>query len=597
MEVTRIFDILDKIRINFPNKSDVLAAKENQQWVKYSIEQYISNADAFSFGLLRRGFLMGDKIGTVSNNRPEWNFVDMGMSQIGVIHVPIYPTISDDDFLYILTHSQVRMLIVASTSLYSRLLPLLSKLPQKCEIFTFDKISNANHWTEIIKTDDHADEISLRKEIEHRKSLIKPNDMTTLIYTSGTTGLSKGVMLSHENFLYQSRQFAKFIQVDHRHKALSFLPLCHVLERICCYSFQYLGISIYYAENTARLAENMKEIGPHVIVTVPRLLEKVYDKIIAKGSDLPKISRTIFNWAVKLGLDFDLEGTSFWYKVKLFFADLLIYRKWRAALGGNLMLVICGGAALQPRLAKSFWAAKIPVQEGYGLTETAPVITFNHLRKPDIRLGTVGPLLGEEQKLKIAEDGEILFKGPNLMLGYYNDEERTNEAIDKDGFFHTGDIGVFEENKFLRITDRKKEIFKLSTGKYIAPQPIENVFKESSFIEQMMVIGENEKFAAALISPAFEYLHDWCHQKKIRFRENEDLVEIPEVLEKYRQEIKRFNQRIGKSEQIITFRLVCEQWTPDSGELSPTLKLKRKYISQKYQHLIDEIYKNSKDDD
>ncbi len=589
MQATRIFDILENYKSKYPNKKDALSAKVNGQWVNYSSKDYIETANYVSYGLLSMGFKPQDKIATVSNNRPEWNFMDMGMLQIGVVHVPIYPTISETEYEHILKHSEAKMIIVSSVELYEKIKPVINKLGG-IEIYSFDKIAGVKHWSEITEMGKSAEGPELRGKVKLIKDDIKKEDLATIIYTSGTTGLPKGVMLSHWNFMYQVHRIDDFLNVDSSHKALSFLPLCHVLERIGGYVWQYRGLGIYYAESIEKISENIKEIKPQAFITVPRLLERIYDKIIGIGKDLEGAKKNLFFWAVDLGLQYKDHGNSFVYLAKLKVANALIFKKWREALGGNVRLIIAGGAALQPRLARVFTAAGIPVHEGYGLTETAPVIAVNRFKYPELMFGTVGPKLGDEQEIKIAEDGEILFKGPNLMLGYYKDEEKTREAIDADGWFHTGDIGEMVGNN-LKITDRKKEIFKLSTGKYVAPQVVENIFKESLFIEQLMVIGANEKYTAALISPHFEFLHDWCHKKKIKFRDNKDLIENPQVIARYQEEVDFYNKRLGKTEQIKKFELVCEEWTPDNGELSPTLKLKRRFVKEKYKHKIERIYK------
>ena len=426
-------------------------------------------------------------------------------------------------------------------------------------------------------------------ELEEIKNSIKPEDLVTIIYTSGTTGDSKGVMLNHINLISNVIETSKAHHLGYGHKAISFLPLCHVLERMLNYHYQYKGISVYYVENMGTVGEVVKEVKPHIFATVPRLLEKIYDNIISKGKSLPWIKKKIFFWAVKLGLKFRLKGNSGFYKFRLKIARKLIFSKWREALGNDMVVIVSGGAALQSRLERIFWAAGIPVIQGYGLTETSPVISVNPLRIDEIKFETVGPVL-QDVKVKIAEDGEILAKGPNLMMGYYKAPELTAEVIDDEGYFHTGDIGIMEDNKYLRITDRKKEIFKLSAGKYIAPQPIENRLKESFFIEQAMVIGENEKFASALISPNFAYLHDWCSLHKIQFRDNAELIEIPEVIERFSREIREISNTLGEHEQIKRFRLVTEEWSPQSGELSPTLKLKRNLLAMHYKDVIADIY-------
>lgn len=592
MEVKRIFDLLENYQKNYPHKHDVVACKTKNGWKRYSVDDYVEEANAFSYGLLSMHFEKGQKIATVSNNRPEWNFADMGMAQLGVIHVPIYPTISEEDYLHILTHSEARIMIISSAELYKKIAPLKEKIPNLEEIYTFDKIEGVPHWSEISEKGRAAEDVILRGKLKLRKDEISEHDMASIIYTSGTTGLPKGVMLSHWNFIYQAHKLKileSFLMPSHR--ALSFLPLCHVLERMGSYFYQFLGVSIYYAESIDKISDNLKEVKPHIMITVPRLLERIYDKIISMGKDLDGVKRNLFFWAVNLGLEYETSGKGLFYKTQLALANKLIFSKWREALGGNILTIISGGAALQPRLARTFWAAQIPIQEGYGLTETAPVIAANHCDKKGLKFGTVGPLLDpENQQVKIADDGEILFKGPNLMQGYYKNPERTSETIDKDGWFHTGDIGKIEDGRFLKITDRKKEMFKLSTGKYVAPQVVENVFKESLFIEQLMVVGANEKYTAALISPNFEYLHDWCAIHDVHFRDNQELVENAQVVARYQQEVDKYNERLGKTEKIKRFKLVCEEWTPDNGELSPTLKLKRRFVREKYKTKFNALY-------
>ncbi len=590
MDETRLFDLLNRFEKIFPDKKDVFGAKVEGKWCTYSTADYVRMSNLISIGLHLKGFEKGQKIATISNNRPEWNFIDLGMMQLGVVHVPIYPTISKEEYKHILKHSDVRLLIVSDLELFEKLKPIAETIPSIENIYTFNKIDGVSNWSEIVELGKSVDYQEYCLKIENLKSNISPNDLATIIYTSGTTGLPKGVMLSHWNFMYQVQQMKTFIPIDSKHKVLSFLPLCHVLERIGGYTFQYMGISIYYAESIEKVADNIKEIQPDGFITVPRLLERVYDKIIAKGRELSPVKKKLFFWAVNLGLKYNETGNGFYYKIKLKIADFLIFKKWREALGGNLKIIISGGAALQARLARIFWAAGIKVQEGYGLTETAPVICVNRDKYPGLRIGTVGSRIGEEQEIKIASDGEILFRGPNLMLGYYKDDERTKEVMDEEGWFHTGDIGEIIEGQYLKITDRKKEIFKLSTGKYVAPQPIENLFKESLFIEQIMIVGENQKYTAALISPNFEFLHQWCFSKKIHYRDNKELVDIPQVVERYQNEIDKYNQKLGRTEQIKVFRLVCEDWTPSTGELSPTLKLHRKFIEKKFEHRMKQIF-------
>lgn len=589
MEITRTFDIIDLNVSKYP-REDMYAGKQDKEWIKYSTDEVRKNIDWFSCGLLSMGYGKGDKIATISGNKPEWNIADHGLAQAGIIHIPVYPTIGTEEYEFILTHSDVKAIIVGNRSIYSKVNPVAAKLPGLKEIFSFDPIEGVKSFSEIIEAGKRAGS-GIREELEKIREGIKPEDLVTIIYTSGTTGNSKGVMLSHRNLVSNAITTSAAHHLGYGHRAVSFLPLCHVYERMVNYHFQYKGISIYYVENMGTVSEVVKEVKPHIFNTVPRLLEKIYDNIISKGRNLSPVKRAIFFWAVRLGLKFRLKGNSAFYRFRLNIARKLIFSKWQEALGGELQVMVSGGAALQSRLEKIFWAAGLPVIQGYGLTETSPVIAVNPLRVDEIGFGTVGPVI-EGVEAKIADDGEILCRGINVMMGYYKAPELTAEVIDSEGWFHTGDIGVFEEGKFLKITDRKKEMFKLSAGKYIAPQVIENKLKESFFIEQAMVIGENEKFASALISPNFGFLHDWCSRHKIQFRDNNELIELPEVLEQYGREVKEVNKVLGEHEQIKRFRLVTEEWTPQSGELSPTLKLKRNLISEHYRDLIAEIYFN-----
>jgi len=588
MEVTRIFDLLERYKELY-HKEDVLACKENGKWIKYSYQDYIDYSNYFAYGLLSMGFKRGDKIATVTNNRPEWNFADMGMMQTGVVHVPIYPTISLNEYEHILIHSDVQAIIISDKQLYGKLKELIASIKRIKKIFTFNEVEGVENWKKFIEAG-KLNEEKFRDELKQIKKDIDPNEVATLIYTSGTTGSSKGVMLSHRNIVSNFIATAKIQPLDHNHKVLSFLPLCHIYERMVNYKFQYKGISIYYAESFGTIASNLKEIKADGFNTVPRLLERVFDKIVAKGKDLQGAKKRIFFWALNLGLRYELNGANgVFYEAQRKIADKLVFSKWREALGGQVKIIVSGGSALQPRLARVFWAAGMRVIEGYGLTETSPVIAVNHAKWPNIKFGTVGPLL-ENIEVKFADDGEILARGPNLMLGYYKDLDYTKQVVDKDGWFHTGDVGKLVDEKFLKITDRKKEIFKLSSGKYVAPQMIENNFKESIFIEQIMVVGENEKFASALISPNLDYLHSWAALHKIHFRENKELVSTKEVMDRYQKEVDVINKNLGEHEKIKRFRIVCEEWSPQSGELSPTLKLKRAIIYKKYDHILREIY-------
>ncbi|PLW95717.1 MAG: long-chain fatty acid--CoA ligase [Marinilabiliales bacterium] len=592
-KITRTFDVLTNAEEHF-NYDVALSVKRNGKWENFSTAEYRKHVDNFSLGLLAMGFKKGDKIASVTNNRPEWNFIDFGMSQIGCVHVGIYPTISETEYLHILSHSDSKIIIVSDAELYEKIKPVFDKTDNLKDIYTIDEVKGANNWKEICELG-VSKEKELRPLLEKRRDDVQPDDLLTLIYTSGTTGLSKGVMLTHNNVvsnLLMAFQFCDYLKPGDR--ALSFLPLSHVLERVGNYLWQAKGLVIYYAERLDTIGDNMKEIKVNTFITVPRVFEKVYDKIINKGRELPAVKKMIFFWAVKVGdkYDPDPKKRSFLYNWKLSIANKLIFSKWREALGGELKGVISGGAALQPRLARIFWAAQIIVQEGYGLTETSPIISANNYYFPWIKFGSVG-VVPKEVDVKIAEDGEILAKGENLMKGYYKNPELTKEVIDEDGWFHTGDIGELDENRMLTITDRKKEIFKLSGGKYVAPQQIENKFKESQFIDQIMVIGENEKFTAAIIVPDFVFLHNWCFLHKVKFVDNTDLVKHPKILARYQEEVDKYNESLGQVSKIKVFKLVSESWTPESGDLSPTQKLKRKVIMSKYKNLIDKIYEKN----
>ncbi|VAW28707.1 Long-chain-fatty-acid--CoA ligase [hydrothermal vent metagenome] len=593
-EIKRIFDLLTYSEENF-SMDVALAVKRQGKWETFSTSDYRKNTNAVSLGLLAMGFEKGDKVATVSNNRPEWNFMDFGMTQIGCVHVSIYPTISDKEYHHVLSHSDSRILVVAGKELFDKLHHFVDEIDTLEAIYTFDEVKGATNWREI-KEQAKGKESSLRPLLEKRRDDVKPEDLLTLIYTSGTTGLSKGVMLSHKNVVSNVLMTQKLVTaLQPGDRALSFLPLCHVLERTGSYVWQSLGISIYYAEKIETVVENMNEIKANAFITVPRIFEKIYDKIIMKGRELKGVKKSIFFWAVKVGDQYDPDPAkrSAAYNLKLSLARKLVLSKWRDALGGSLKSVISGGAALQPRLSRIFWAAGIPVQEGYGLTETSPVVAGNMSYFPNIRFGWVG-VVPDDIEVKIAGDGEILVRGDNVMVGYYKDPEKTREVLDADGWLHTGDIGELDKDRFLRITDRKKEIFKLSGGKYVAPQMVENTLKESMFIEQLMVIGENQKFTAALIVPDFDYLHAWCHLHNITYRDNKDLVRKRKVVDRYQEEVDKHNQRLGHVQQIKVFRLVCDSWSAETDELSPTLKLKRRVIKKKYESLIKEIYETEK---
>ncbi|HKR03646.1 MAG TPA: long-chain fatty acid--CoA ligase [Bacteroidia bacterium] len=586
MQVTRIFDLLSNQLEKFP-KPDALACKANGQWVKYSTQEFKEYADNFSYGLLASGLNKGDKIAIIANNRPEWNFADLGALQAGIIDAPVYPTISETDLKYILNHAEVKMVFVSTAELYNKVLSIAKEIPAIKEVYTFNDVAHAKSWKEIIelgkKNPDPA-------TLEAIKSSIHPDDVATLIYTSGTTGVPKGVMLSHNNILKNCEATETLCPFDRSWRALSFLPLNHVYERMLSYLYMYYGISVYYAESMETIADNLKEVKPQIFVTVPRLLEKVYDKIVAKGSELKGIKKSLFFWALHLGLRYELNGANgWWYEQQLKIANKIIFSKWREALGNNVCAIASGGAALQPRLARVFWSAKIPVLEGYGLTETSPVIAVNNFQPGCVKFGTVGTVLSNVQ-VKFAEDGEILCKGPNVMLGYYKEPVLTAEVLDPDGWFHTGDIGVFTDEKFLKITDRKKEIFKTSGGKYIAPQMIENKLKESPFIEQAMIIGENQKFAAALIVPAFAYIKDWSAKKGITLNSNVEITTSKEVRDRMKEEIEIINKTLGHFESIKKFELLSREFSIEQGEMTPKLSLKRRMILENNKDAVKKIY-------
>ena len=595
MQITRTFDLLHKGGDVYGTRP-VLAYKHNGSWKTFTLAEYAENATLLSYAFFEMGLERGDKVATISNNRPEWNFVDMGLSQAGMVHVPIYPTISQDEYRHILRHSDAKIVFVSDKMLYEKLQPIVNEIDSIKNMYVFST-TNTNgypNWNELRELgmsvgNKYADKL---KQIS---ASITPDELVSIIYTSGTTGLSKGVMLTHSNFMSNVTVCLRRYPLLAGDIALSFLPLCHVFERMVNYYYQSKGITIYYAESMATIGDNIKELKPHIFVAVPRVIEKVYDKIIAKGKDLTGIKKQLFFWAVNLGYRYKENNLGRpLYNLQLKIARKLIFSKWNEALGGQLKLVISGGAALQPRLARVFWAAGIPLYEGYGLTETSPVIASNHTAEPNaLMFGSVGTVL-ENINVKIADDGEILMKGPSLMKGYYKDTEQTTQVIDAEGWFHTGDIGHLEKDRFLVITDRKKEIFKMSSGKYVAPQVIENKMKESFFIEQCMIVGENEKFVSALVSPNFSFLHDWCARHKIHFENNKELIEIPQVIARYQKEINAINAQIGGYEQIKRFRLVAEQWSSQTGELSPTLKLKRKVIYERYESVLMEIYGHAK---
>lgn len=587
MEVTRIFDLLPYHEATFKPKEDVVASKENGDWAKYSIKQYREIVDNISYGFLALGVQPGDKIAQISSNRAEWNFVDMAILQVGAIHVPIYPTISESDYKYILSHAEVTYVFISGHDLLRKIDHILPEMTNIKGVFTYKDHHEHKHLNELI---DLGKQNADQPQLEARKAAIKPEDLATIIYTSGTTGNPKGVMLTHHNIISNFKVCAYIPPFGEEAKAVSYLPLCHVYERMLNYLYHYLGFSIYYAENLGTITDNMKDVKPDIISTVPRLLEKIYDKLFATGHKLTGVKRWIFFWALHLSLRYELKGANGWfYELKRKFYDKLVYSKWRAALGGKYLLMVSGGAALQPRLARMFTCAGINVLEGYGLTETSPVIAVNDLTENGRKFGTVGKVLKGVQ-VKIGDDGEILCKGPNVMVGYFKEPEMTHDAIDADGWFHTGDLGQIEPEGHLKITGRKKEIFKTSFGKYISPQLIEDKLKESLFIDQIIVLGENQKFAGALIVPDFTFLKSYCGVKEIPFTTNAEIILLPRIRKRFKVEVDKYNATLGETEKIKSWDLLDLEWTPESGELTPTLKLRRNFISKKYEPVISKLF-------
>ncbi|MBL7905829.1 MAG: long-chain fatty acid--CoA ligase [Bacteroidales bacterium] len=592
-EITRLFDLLPHYEKSFRPKPDVLSGKENGEWIKYSISQYRETVDFVSYALLAVGVVKGDKIATIMPSRPEWNFIDMGIMQTGAIHVPIYPTLSESDYGYILKHAEVKFLFISGKEIFRKVEPILGDVPALQGVFAVKETPGTKSFAEFVESGRSRVD---RPLLESAMQVVKSEDLATLIYTSGTTGNPKGVMLSHSNIISNFRDVAHIPPVGEQGRALSYLPLCHVYERMLNYLYQYLGISVYYAESMATIGDNMREVKPDILTTVPRLLEKIYDRIMGTGRKLKGMKKFIFFRAINLGLKYEVDGGNNWYyNLRLKIYSRLVFSKWREAVGGNMKVIVSGGAALQPRLARIFWAAGIPVLEGYGLTETSPVISVNDFTENGVCIGTVGrPLKNVE--VAIADDGEILCKGPGVMMGYYKEPQLTSEAIDTEGWFHTGDIGKIEPRGHLRITGRKKEIFKTSLGKYISPELIENKFKESSFIDTLMVIGENQKFAAALVVPDFPHLKSWCAIKGIEYTTDSEMIALPRIKKRFQKEIEKYNTFFGATEHIKRIELIDHEWTVDTGELTASLKLRRRFINEKYENEIKNIF-GLKDDE
>ena len=587
IELKRLFDLPYYQLENHPLERS-FSSKVNGKWVGVSTKELIDQANEVSRGLLSMGIKPGDKVGMISNNRFEWHIMDIGILQIGAINVPIYPTIGASDYEYIFNHSGVKIVVLSGGDILEKVNSIKGNTPELKEVFTFDSIKGENHWSEIKNKSKNMDQSEVTKIMD----AVKETDMASIIYTSGTTGKPKGVMLSHINIMSNVDGAGIRFPASYKHKAVSFLPICHIYERTLTYVYMKEGTSCFFAESMETIGENIKEIQPEVFSAVPRLLEKVYDKIIAKGAELTGVKKMLFFWAVSLGEQWEPNGDNGgFYEWKLGIANKLIFSKWREALGGNVIAIASGSAALQPRLARVFNAAQIPIFEGYGLTETSPVISVNELDNEGLMIGTVGRVI-KDVTLKFGDDGEILCKGPNVMMGYYKDPEKTAEVLTEDGWFHTGDIGILTgKNKdFLKITDRKKEMFKTSGGKYIAPQVIENMLKESRFIEQAMVIGENRKHPAVLIVPAFEFVTEWCRRHDVNCKSIEDVASCSEVKDRIWKDIEKITRNLGKWEIPKKMEICTDMWSIENDELTPTLKLKRKVILEKHQVEIKRIY-------
>ncbi len=591
IKITRLFDFPYHQLENY-NKPDALVTKQDGVWVKTSTQEYIDKANAVSRALLRMGIQKNDKIAIISsNNRTEWHIMDTGILQTGAQNVPVYPTITEEDYEYILNHSEAMYVFVSDIEVFNKVNNIKANVPSLKEIYSFNKIEGCKNWNEVLQL---GEDTSNQDVVEDRKNNVQPEDLATIIYTSGTTGRPKGVMLSHKNIVSNVLDSADRIPFDPGvSRALSFLPICHIYERMVTYIYQFYGCSIYFGESIEKISDNIKEVRPSVMTGVPRLIEKVYEKIIAKGTELTGIKKKLFFWAVGVGLKYEPYGVNgFWYELQLKLARKLIFSKWKEGLGGKLDLIVNGSAALQPRLARVFAAAEIYIMEGYGLSETSPVISVNDFRNKGFKIGTAGKIINNVE-VKIAEDGEILCKGPNVMMGYYKDPEKTAEVI-IDGYFHTGDIGNVDKDGFLSITDRKKEMFKTSGGKYIAPQLIENAMKQSRFIEQIMVIGDGEKMPAAFIQPSFEFIKEWEKLHGIEVgKNNQEIISNPQVIARIQEEIDHLNTKFGNWEQIKRFELTPDVWSINGGHLTPTLKLKRKIIKEIYKDLYTKIYGNN----
>ena len=587
MEITRVFDILDLYKTTY-KKEDVLSAKENKQWKKYSSEDLITKTNSVSYGLIALGLTDKDKVAIISNNRPEWNFCDYGCQQANLVTVPIFPTISNTDLTFILNHGEVTTIFISDKSIYAKLVAIEKEIPNVKHIISFNPIDGVMSFADFIKL---GEQNANPQKLAETKKAILPSNLLTILYTSGTTGTPKGVMITHHNLVSNVTACQGFAPFQSTWKALSFLPLNHVYERMVSTLYLYKGISIYYAEGLETIGDNLKEIKPQIFVSVPRLIERVYEKITATGEKLTGFKRKIFDWSMRIANTYELNNkNSLWYKIQHKIADKLVFSKWREAVGGNLVCIASGGAALNPKLERIFLCANIVCLQGYGLTETCVVVSVNRYGEDNIRIGTCGPVISGVEVKIAEEDGEILVKGPNLMMGYYKNPEATAEVMDSEGWFHTGDVGTFIEGRFLKITDRKKEIFKTSSGKYIAPLMIENKIKECRFVEQSMVVGENQKFASAIIVPSFVNFKEYCKDHNITWTNNEEMSAHEELKKLINDHVKVMNKSLAPYEQLKRVGILSKEWSIEGGELTPKMSLKRKVIKEKNIDAINKIF-------
>ncbi len=586
MKFRRIFDIVEQNLLH-STKETLLAVKESGQWRVYGGVECCELTQSLAEGLISLGVAKGDKVVTISHNRPEWIFFDIAISFIGAVHVPLFPAHSETEYRYILEHCECETVVLSSRDIFEKIKPILDSIPRIRNVFSLDKIENATRWLDLVERGQKF-HTEFPDELSKRKNFVEANDLFTIVYIPDLTLPAKGVMLSHKNLLENILSAKDLFPLTPQDKVLSFMPLAHILERMVNYIYIYIGVSIYYSDNYEKVLESLLEIKPSCFVAVPRVLERIYDKIILKAKDSDGIYKKCFNWAFSLAQRFEVKPNyNFSYKIQMFLADKFVFRKWREQMGGHIKAIICGGGVLPLQVSRIFWAAKIFIHEGYGHAETSPVISVNKHHFPDVKLGTGGALLPSSE-IKIADDGEILFKGNSLMLGYYKNPEKTSQVIDSEGWFHTGDIGILHDKRILEVTDKKSEVFLLANGEKITPMLLENKFKKSLFIEQIMILGEGKPFIAAIICPNFEYLHAWSASHKIRYRDNQELIKNSKIFNLYKEIISELNEK--NNILVAKFFLVHEKWTHESGELTPTLKLRRKFIAEKYNSQINCLF-------